>query len=233
MNFDVGSLNNDIDILEQMYTRITLLNHSIIHYFDLSKTKFLGPYDVIGLVTCARLISQQQEHPVQLVDVNANILQYLTRVNVFTTASQWLLLPEMPLQANNISTRHSDHLLELTAIRQETDIFDIVQRVGQICLPLQVANLEKILRILSELCQNAFEHSGDNHSIVMVQRYLRPARANPKCRLPLATWARGGAPKFDRLLWPVCCHHTPLFASGVERQIGVYIGARWWAQQMG
>lgn len=174
-----------------MYTRITLLNHPIIHYFDLSKTKFLGPYDVIGLVTCARLITQQQGHPVQLVDANANILQYLARINVFTTASQWLLPPETPFQANNAPTKHSDHLLELTAIRQETDIFDIVQRVRQICLPLQVANLEKILRILSELCQNAFEHSGDNHSMVMVQRYLRPAQGKSEVQIAICDMGIG------------------------------------------
>ena len=127
MKLDVGILNNDIAVLEQLYTRIVPLN--IIHCFDLSKTKFLGPYDIIGLVTCARLLSQQQGHPIQLVDANANILQYLMRVNVFTTAGQWLLPPETPFQANHVSTKPSDHLLELTAIHQETDIFDIVQRV--------------------------------------------------------------------------------------------------------
>lgn len=193
MKFDVGSLNNDIAALEGFYLRIASASRLFTNCFDLSKIKFLGPYDVIGLVTCARLISQQQGHPIQLVDANPNILQYLTRINVFTTAKQWLLPPETPFQVNNVLTRHSDHLLELTAIRQEIDIFDIVQRVSQICLPLQVANLKKILRILSELCQNAFEHSGDNHSMVMVQRYLRPARANLKCRLRFAIWARACA----------------------------------------
>lgn len=191
MKFDIGPLNNDVAVLESVYTRITSLVKPTIHYFDLSKTKFLGPYDVIGLITCARLISQQHGHPIQLVDAIPNILQYLTRVNVFTTASQWLLPPEKPLQANNVSTKQSDHLLELTAIRQETDIFDIVQRLRQICLPLQFANLEKILRIVSELCQNAFEHSGDNYSMVMVQRYLRPAQGKSEVQIAICDMGMG------------------------------------------
>lgn len=191
MKFDVGSLNNDIAALEGFYLRIASASHLFINCFDLSKIKFLGPYDVIGLVTCARLITQKQGHPVQLVDANANILHYLTRINVFTTASQWLLQPETPFQTNNVTPKHSDHLLELTAIHQETDIFDIVQRVRQICLPLQVANLEKILRILSELCQNAFEHSGDNHSMAMVQRYLRPAQGKSEVQIAICDMGKG------------------------------------------
>lgn len=191
MKLDIGSLNNDIAALESLHMRIISLVHTTIHSFDLSEVKFLGAHDVICLVTCARLISQQQGYPVQLVNVNPNILQYLTRINVFTTASQWLLPPETPLLANNISTRASDHLLELTAIRQETDIFDIIQHVRQICLPLQVANLEKILCILSELCQNAFEHSGDNHSMVMVQRYLRPAQGKSEVQIAICDMGKG------------------------------------------
>lgn len=187
MKFDVGSLNNDIAALESLYTRIASTIHPNIHLFDLSKVKFLGPYDIIGIVSCARLISQQQGHPVQLVDANINILQYLIRVNVFTTASQWLLPPNTP----SPKTYSSEHLLELTAIRHETDIFDIIQRVRQICLPLQVANLEKILRILSELCQNAFEHSGDTHSMVMVQRYLRPAQGKSEVQIAICDMGKG------------------------------------------
>lgn len=114
MKLDVGSLNNDIAALESFYSRIISLINPVIHSIDLSKTKFLGPHDVIGLITCARLISQQHGHPIQLVDANPNILQYLARINVFTTASQWLLPPETPFQANNAPTKHNDHLLELT-----------------------------------------------------------------------------------------------------------------------
>lgn len=66
-----------------------------------------------------------------------------------------------------------------------------MQRVRQICLPLQVANLKKILRILSELCQNAFEHSGDNHNIVMVQRYLRPARGKSEVQIAIYVMDKG------------------------------------------
>lgn len=91
MKFDVGSLNNDIAALESLYLRITLTPRLTINSFNLSKTKFLGPYDVISLITCARLISQQHGHSDQLVGANPNILQYLTRINVFTTTSQWLL----------------------------------------------------------------------------------------------------------------------------------------------
>lgn len=191
MKFDIGNLNNDIAALENLYRRIASASHLFTNCFDLSKIKFLGPYDVIGLVTSARLITQQQGHPIQLVDANANILQYLTRINVFTTASQWLLPPETPFQTNNVTPKHSDHLLELTAIRQETEIFDIVQRVRQICLPLQVANLEKILRILSELCQNAFEHSGDTHGMVMVQCYLRPTQGKSEVQIAICDMGMG------------------------------------------
>lgn len=191
MKLNVGSLNNDIAVLEQLYARITSPSNQIIHYFDLSKTKFLGPYDVIGLATCARLISMQQGRPVQLIGMDTNILQYLIHINVFTTANSWLLPPEISYQSNKVSTKYSDHLLELTAIRQEADIFDIVHRVRQICLPLQVANLEKILRILSELCQNAFEHSGDHHSMVLVQRYLRPAQGKSEVQIAICDMGKG------------------------------------------
>ena len=54
-----------------------------------------------------------------------------------------------------------------------------------------MANLEKILRILSELCQNAFEHSGDTHSMVMVQRYLRPAQGKSEVKIAICDMGKG------------------------------------------
>lgn len=48
MKFDVGSLNNDIAALEGFYLRIASTLHLGVNHFALFKTKFLGPYDVIG-----------------------------------------------------------------------------------------------------------------------------------------------------------------------------------------
>lgn len=191
MRFAIGSLNNDIAALESLYSRITAHIHSNTQWLDMSQVKFVGPHDVIGLVMCARLIAQQQGYPVQLIEANVNVLQYLKRVNTFLTADQWLLPPEIVSNTHKLQIHHSEHLLELTAIRQETDIFAILHRVRQICLPLQVTNLEKILRILSELCQNAFEHSGDTHSMVMVQRYLRPVQGKSEVQIAICDMGKG------------------------------------------
>lgn len=191
MKLDVGSLNNDIAALENLFARTVSITHSATHLFNLSKVKFLGPHDIVGLVTCARLITQQQGHPVQLVDANANILQYLMRVNVFATANQWLLQPDDYSQIRKAQTHSNEHLLELTTIRQDTDIFEIVDRVRQICLPLKVANLGKITEILSEVCQNAFEHSGDTDSMVMVQRYLRPLQGKSEVQIAICDMGMG------------------------------------------
>lgn len=168
---DVGYLGDDFPAMEDFYQKILDAPSDDAYALDFAKVGFLTPANIIGLVIGARFLMQTSNCPVLIKNASSNILSYMERVDVFRSAKQWLFVEA---DANGEKWTRSDEcesLLELTPILNENDSVLIVKKVNEVCQPLKLSNIHTILSIISELCQNAWEHSQDRFSMVMVQRY--------------------------------------------------------------
>jgi len=104
-------------------------------------------------------------------NLSGQIHSYLDRMNFFVVCERWL----KPLSVLNEEWHRSDHtvnLLEVTEVTGYDDMISVVERSEAIFAScLSKDELSNLSRVISELCQNIYQHSGDSHGCVMIQKY--------------------------------------------------------------
>ncbi|MBK8985325.1 MAG: sensor histidine kinase [Chloroflexi bacterium] len=145
------------------------------------------------LVLAARRITEQTSRPVRLVNLNPDLLAYLKRVNLFTVAKEWLQLGEEVLAEFHWNRNpQTANLLELTPITNAGDVAKVMERAEAIFSRwLQLPNLGSLLKVISELCSNIYQHSGDPHGFVLIQRYQYISRGEVEVVLAAGDMGRG------------------------------------------
>ncbi|MCA9936136.1 MAG: hypothetical protein KC415_19520, partial [Anaerolineales bacterium] len=161
---DVTKTENLFKLLPTQFNQPVML--------DLSNAGFVKPMGLMALVLSARQIAEQSGHPVILVNLDNELLSYLERVNLFDVAGQWIeldgSLPEQRWERNP----HTANLLELTPITNAGDVAKVMERAETIFSRwLHLPNLNSLRKVISELCSNIYQHSGDPHGFVLIQRY--------------------------------------------------------------
>lgn len=161
---DVTNTENLFKLLPTQFNQPVML--------DLGNAGFVKPMGLMALVLSARRIAEQSGHPVLLVNLDNELLSYLERVNLFDVASQWIeldgSLPEQRWDRNP----HTANLLELTPITNASDVAKVMERAETIFSRwLHLPNLNSLRKVISELCSNIYQHSGDPHGFVLIQRY--------------------------------------------------------------
>lgn len=114
------------------------------------------------------VISQQK---ISIMNIRPDVLKYLERMDFFTIAGSWVESNQLPDEQWSRNP-HSPNLLELTVISSQEDVTRVVTRAEQIFCPwLKTMDLNRLLTVLSELCANIYQHSGDQYGCAMIQRY--------------------------------------------------------------
>jgi len=157
------------------------LNHSPLTY-DLREVDFLTPYGVLLLLTTARHAAQTIGHRVRFKNMRTDIHAYLQRIDFFEQGSDWLYTEEtLPSGKQYARNEASSNLLEITRLSSigaqakfQSRARVILRTWLQACSECNRINdwdeIDSIWTVLSEICNNAREHSGD-HGHVMIQRY--------------------------------------------------------------
>jgi signal transduction histidine kinase len=160
---------------------------------NLENTAFIKPTGVMALVLAARHLTKQSNYPVRLINLNPELLAYLERVNLFTVAKEWLQLnEELPAEQRWERNPQTANLLELTPITNADDVARVMERAEAIFSRwLQLPNLGSLLKVISELCSNIYQHSGDPHGFVMIQRYRVVSRNEVDVVLAAGDMGRG------------------------------------------
>jgi anti-sigma regulatory factor (Ser/Thr protein kinase) len=92
-------------------------------------------------------------------------------MDLFRVAEAWLR-PITPLNEEWSRSTHTINLLELTPITGYDEMDAVIERARAIFAPwLSPDELSNLLLVISELCQNIYQHSGDAHGCVMIQKY--------------------------------------------------------------
>lgn len=159
---------------------------------DLHAVSFLKPPGVMALLLAVRQIKEKTGHPVSLLNLDNKLKSYLERVNLFDIAKAWLHLDEIIPETRWDRNPESTNLLELTPITNALDVAQAMERAEAIFSHwLQMSNLSSLLKVISELCSNIYQHSGDPHGFVLIQRYQYYSRSEVEVVLAAGDLGKG------------------------------------------
>jgi anti-sigma regulatory factor (Ser/Thr protein kinase) len=156
---------------EQLYSLADAVPPADQYTLDMLLVDFVNPSGVLALVTTARLLSSRSRCPVQLENLPTQIYLYLQRMNVFDVGCNWLR-PHETLEEQWAHNPQTTNLLELTTITGPQTVATVLERAERIFSRwLRPSSLGNLLSVLSELCANVYEHSGDPQGCVLMQKY--------------------------------------------------------------
>lgn len=182
---------SDVQETDSLYGLLSDIR-STQYALNLENTGFLKPMGIVALVLTVRHIAEKSGYPISLVGLDSKLLFYLERVNFFDVADKWVELDgSLPAQRWDRNPQTAN-LLELTPITNAGDVAQAMERAEAIfgCwLPLP--NLNSLLKVISELCSNIYQHSGDLYGFVLIQRYQYISRGEVDVVLAAGDLGRG------------------------------------------
>jgi anti-sigma regulatory factor (Ser/Thr protein kinase) len=164
------SLTETISI-ERFYAAVDQAPPADRYILDLSAVTFVKPYGIVALISAARQLAQRSTSPVHLENLAGNIHAYLDRVDLFDLGGNWMqvLSPPDERWSRNPQTLN---LLELTGISGPEDVTTIADRAHRIFSQwLTRGDLNSLISVLSEICANVYQHSGDPQGHILIQKY--------------------------------------------------------------
>jgi anti-anti-sigma regulatory factor len=139
--------------------------------FDLSQVRFVKPCGLMALFIAARHLSQCSGQKVTLRNIDTKVLSYLERMDLFQWGSSYLTPDKTPEECWNRAPK-TNKLLELTPIQSTEDVGKVVERAYDIFSRwLGPGPRDALCNVLSELCTNIYDHSGDRYGSVAIQCY--------------------------------------------------------------
>jgi signal transduction histidine kinase len=157
--------------VEILFKLVTELAPARRYVFDMSDVTFIEPCGAIALLSAVRHCAAQSGERVLIKSLSEQLYPYLHRMDLFRVAEAWLR-PLAPLNEEWNRNAHTVNLLELTPVTGYDEMTAIVERARGIFAPwLSQDELFSLLRVISELCQNIYQHSGDDYGCVMIQKY--------------------------------------------------------------
>lgn len=159
--------------VEAFFAQVSQLPHGGRYVFDMVDVTFIEPCGVIALISAARHLWAISGKQVLVKNLGQEIYPYLDRMDFFRVAGKWLRAT-LPLNEEWRRNAHTVNLLELTCVKDYDDVSTVAGRAEDIFSPwLAAEELHALLRVISELCQNIYQHSGDPSGCILIQKYYR------------------------------------------------------------
>jgi len=153
----------DLQTIDELFDEVSLLSDGR-SLFDARHLRWVDPNGMVGLLVAGTVARDRQGTMPRLeVPDSADVLGYLSRMGFFEQAREVFELGDrIPRRAS----AGSDVLLEITPIRANEDVHQVVDRVqtraGAILstrLEYPPSSVVQFSIILSEVCQNILEHA--------------------------------------------------------------------------
>lgn len=158
---------------------------------DMSQVTFIRPYGLVALVCAARHYHQKTGKRLLLSQLQQRVHQYLERVDLFKVAGAYLQA-EHDLNERWDRTQPKPKLLEITPISCQMDVFTVIAQAERIFRYwLHRRNLGNLLGVLSELCSNIYQHSGDPNGIVTIQTHEAVKKGQVRVRVAISDMGVG------------------------------------------
>lgn len=166
-------LSNGPSGVETFFMQVAQLPRGGRYVFDLAHVTFVEPCGVIALLTAARHLSLISGKQVLFKNLREDTHQYLDRMDLFQVGRTWLR-PTLSLNQEWSRNAGTVNLLELTCVRNYDDVSAVADRAEAIFADwLDRDELQNLLQVISELCQNIYQHSGDPDGCVLIQKYYQ------------------------------------------------------------
>ncbi|MEO1442370.1 MAG: hypothetical protein AAFV33_18360, partial [Chloroflexota bacterium] len=154
-------------------------------HMDMADVSFIRPHGVIALVCAARSRYATHGERTVLCNLQHRVHQYLERVDLFRAMGDFITT-ESTLRDTFDRTQEKPTLLEVTPISSAGDLLTAIAQAERIfSYWLQVRNLRGLLGVVSELCSNIYQHSGDPHGAVMIPTHRAVSTGAARVRVAI------------------------------------------------
>lgn len=165
------SLGGGVGDVEVLHTLVEGRKPAEGFVLDMGRVGFVKPYGVVALLLTARRLAVISGRRVELANMGRQVHSYLERMDLFDVGGDWLA-PARGLGGGWDRNPQTPNLLELTVIEGPQDVVTTISRAERVFSRwLDVPDLNGLLRVMSELCANVHQHSGDFAGCVMIQKY--------------------------------------------------------------
>ncbi len=162
-----------------IFENIVAMNDTVLNsggVIDMSRVAFIEPYSMLSFLLMGRNYLRKRGERIRLVNIPLQINQYLTRMDflsrdIFSVSET---IPDSMVLKRNIS---SSRLLEIVEIpnkeRQSVNVIASVIALfrkrahGILKFWMNEEVVDYFVTVISELCQNIFEHSMDTGFLAM------------------------------------------------------------------
>ncbi|HOO70399.1 MAG TPA: ATP-binding protein [Spirochaetota bacterium] len=145
-------------------------------FLDLSKITFIEPYSMLSFLLQGRMYLRKKGKKLILVNIPLNINQYLARMDFFKTGvfeTREILSDKMQFKRSSFSKS----ILEIVEIPNKeresvkviTKVIELFRKRSSFILKHWMTEnlIDYFVTVISELCQNIFEHSFDSGFLSM------------------------------------------------------------------
>lgn len=167
---DIYSFEEIINLQQKIY-------ENNIYGFDLSNISFIEPYSMLGLLILGRNYLRNTGTKLKMIQIPLNIHQYLARMdffrkNIFDVIDN---LDEKYFLKRSSFSRRVIEVIDIPGKEREsvkiiTNVITLFRKRAQHILKYWITNhniVDYFVTVISEICQNVFEHSLDSGFISM------------------------------------------------------------------
>ncbi|MBD2505144.1 ATP-binding protein [Anabaena azotica] len=163
-------LGEDVKTIEAFYNHIQEVIPAKAYEIDMSQVSYIRPYGLLALLIAGRRLKQTSGSKVLLSRMLPKIHQYLERMALFEIENNCFDV-DKPIEERWNRDSNTANLLEVSLISNFDDINSVICRAENIYSKwLSVSHINNLISVLSELCTNIFEHSGDKYGCVLIQK---------------------------------------------------------------
>lgn len=142
---------------------------------SIEDVSFIDPFGVVGILVLLEAISEHSgQRPILVVPRDRTVCSYLSKLNAWAHL-RGLSECRGDLADSSPHSSPSDVLLELSPIKSQSDIDDVLETLQKLLgsnLGYSAKSLNAVLQMLSELCHNVIDHS-EGGGWAAAQRYFR------------------------------------------------------------
>lgn len=184
----LGGTVNDVELFYAQLEQAALANQYVL---DMSAVNFVRPYGVIALISASRKLVALSNKPVLLKNLLPEVHAYLHYMKLFEIGADFIHTMEPLKESWQPVTTTPDHL-HLTVAVSPASVEAIAAQAKSIFARwLMISNLGNLLNVISELCANIYQHSGDPQGCILIQKYKSQTRGRIEVRLAVGDLGRG------------------------------------------
>ncbi|MCL4299575.1 MAG: hypothetical protein KJ077_27815 [Anaerolineae bacterium] len=187
---DANILGGTVNDVELLYAQLEQTAPADQYILDMLTVNFVRPYGVIALICVARRLAALCNKPVLLKNLLADVHSYLHFMKLFEIGADFIHTVE-PLKQIWQPAATPDQL-HLTIAVNPASVETIAAQAKSIFARwLLTSNLGNLLNVISELCANIYQHSGDSQGCILIQKYKSRTRGRIEVRLAAGDLGQG------------------------------------------